>query len=88
MQELYEFSPMVKQFIVENMPYNGYKLVAKRLSNEQESIKRTDVVWAVRYIAQKPNDIILAECLRFIKESNIPLNKYAQEFLEKEKAKV
>lgn len=84
MQNNHSFLPMVKNFIVENMPYGGYNMVSKRLADRNIHLNRQEVNQEVRML-KKDNIIpVLIECLQVMKYNKIELDEHCKRFLEAE----
>lgn len=79
--------PMIKNHIVQNMPFGGYAIVSSRLKNLDIKINNQSLLRQIRELkkgfnATESSRTIIKECLTFMLENNIELDKYCLDFLD------
>ena len=84
MQEKNKFLPMVKNYIRENMPSGGYQMVSKRLESKGVTVKGHIILNEVKILKNNSNIPLVSECILFLKENNIALDNYCEDFIRKE----
>ena len=83
MQEKNSMLPMVQDFIYRNMPSGGYKMVSKRLLKKNIIINNQAILREIKTLKKDTSIPIVLECCIFMKENNVPLNTYCEDFLKK-----
>lgn len=81
MQGKFKLLPMVQSYICLNMPSGGYKMVAKRLALLGIHTNNQSVLAEVRTIKRNTTVTIIAECIKFMKDNSVALDKYCEDFL-------